>query len=120
MNFHEVSGIKEALWDTTPDNSLAVRGLIYKSDRSLSDDYYIKHVKAGTISAFETILSNTAPMVFVIGEVEKGTYLTTSNIPGVAQPTLNYKTAFAVTEGSRKIEAGKPFPKVGGVNVRFL
>lgn len=115
-NNGKVIGVDFSEWE--PDIiSIPIAGLLYYGKSKLTDKHYIKHVYTASNGHF----TNTGThLVYVVGEVKIGDYLTTSPVYGAAIKCNNKELAFAQVTEDRVPTSDVVFPVVGGVYATFL
>ncbi len=94
-----------------------VNGLLYYKNAILTDKYYIKNVYIWKHNKFVNFGEH---LLYVMGEVNKGDYLTTCPIYGVAMKTEHKDIAFACVTSSRVPCDNFSFPVIGGCFASFL
>ena len=94
-----------------------VAGLLYYKHADLTDKYYIQHVYVWEDGDFVNFGEH---LMYVVGEVRVGDYLTTSPIRGAAIVTSNKDLAFAQVTEDRVPSPDVIFPVVGGCRAAFL
>ena len=114
----KVMGVDFSVW--TGYKSYLVHpevGLLYYKNADLTDKHYIQNVY---IWADDEFVNYGEYFMYVVGEVKKGDYLTTSPIRGAAIVTSNPELAFAVVTEGRAPSPDVIFPVVGGCYASFL
>ena len=96
-----------------------VGGLLYYRKGELTDKHYIKNVYTYDMKN-KTFVNTGKRLIYVVGEVEEGDYLTTSEVYGAAMKTDNKELAFAVANSGRLPAPDIKFPVVGGIYATFL
>ena len=94
-----------------------IKGLLFYRRAELTDKHYIKHVYVYNGRKF---VNTGTHLIYVVGEVKKGDYLTTSPVRGAAIKCENKELAFAQVTENRVPSADEVFPVVGGVYATFL
>ena len=114
----KVMGVDFTAW-TGDKNYLVhpVEGLLYYGNAYLTDKPFIQQVYTW---GGENFVNYGEHLIYVVGEVKPGDYLTTSYVRGAAIVTNFKELAFAVVTEGRLPSPDVEFPVVGGCHATFL
>ena len=115
----KVMGVDFSEWDSNGCTIVPpqVKGLLFYRRVEITDKHYIKHVYTYDGRKF---VNTGTHLIYVVGEVKKGDYLTTSPVRGAAIKCENKELAFAQVIENRVPSVDEVFPVVGGVYATFL
>lgn len=100
-----------------PEDGWYMNNMLYYGDGKLTDNYYLRNVY---LCKGNTFVNDGEHVLYVLGDVKVGDYLTTCPVYGVAFPTADKITAFAVATSPSVRHIDKDLDMVVRVNARFL